>query len=231
MLVDDNIKISLTEQGYLMNYPYHMISISEMCEAFMNNTTATPGSLDSAGSGMFFDYYPCLGDRDTSVGQQLRAAYMQLVLSIQYYLLCRIFTDEETYPIPDWVYSYMVGSTISVNSDKRDIHGIIYPLGVDNIDDDFDESAELACLNTSTAWIQRSRASENIQCDPDLRDRIQPYLEKCFIFGQSLWTIYSNNRYGPELGDRGCLLTRPATMFGEPHVVKSIRLSQIQLGR
>ena len=56
MLVDDNIKISLTEQGYLMNYPYHMISISEMCEAFMNNTTATPGSLDSAGSGMFFDY-------------------------------------------------------------------------------------------------------------------------------------------------------------------------------
>lgn len=36
-LVHDLIKIKYVREGYLPNYPYHLISDSEMCDAFINN--------------------------------------------------------------------------------------------------------------------------------------------------------------------------------------------------
>ena len=227
MLIDDNIKISLTEQGYLMNYPYHMVSISEMCEAFMNNKAAILGDENSVGSGMFFDYYPFLGDTSD---ETMRQNYRQLVLSIQYHLFCRMMTDEKTYPIPDWVYSYMLGAVISINSDKRDIHNLIYPLGVDNIDDDFDYAAEVACYKVSTDWVTKHHLpSASVPCDPALKESFEEYIGGGSVLGTSLFLTYINNRPTQEI--RGGIILRPPTMFGEPHVVKSVRLSQIQLGR
>ena len=43
----DTIKIDLIRQGYLPNYPYHMISDIEMCKAFLDVDNHT---------GAFYDY-------------------------------------------------------------------------------------------------------------------------------------------------------------------------------
>ena len=69
----------------------------------------------------------------------------------------------------------MLGSVISVNSDKLDIHDMLVLMGIDNIDDEFLPEAQKECLRYSKEWVNRSN-------------------------------------------------DRPPTIFGEPHVIKSLRL-------
>lgn len=227
MLVNDNVKISLTEQGYLMNYPYHLISKAEMCKAFMDNTTAIPGFPTSVGSGMFFDYYP-FQEWGSFMATHVED-YRQLVLSIQCHILTYVLTEGETNPMPDWVYSYMLGSVISVNSDKRDIHDLILPLGVDNIDDDFDAKCEQACFTTSQEWIKRNHEAEYVSLESSIATTALSYLGQCNVYGVDLQSVYNANKY--HNGGVPAFLNRPPTMFGEPHVVKSVRLQQMKMGR
>lgn len=176
MLVHDLIKIHLTESGYLMNYPYHMISDKEMCDAFMKD-----------GAGYFYDTYPC----PTGIDRGLIGAYHTLEISIQYHLHLLKSSVDGSYVLPDWVYSYMLGTVISIHSNKLDIHDLITPLGVDNIDDEFDIRAYQACYDISRKWLRQTHVQQIAYWD------------------------------GIEVD------LRPPTMFGEPHVIKSIRLSQV----
>ena len=52
-LTKDSIKIKYTREGYLPNYPYHMISDEEMFKAFLDVENQ---------SGFFYDNYPILED-------------------------------------------------------------------------------------------------------------------------------------------------------------------------
>ena len=45
MLVHDLIKIKLVRAGYLPNYPYHLISDKEMCEAFISANSVDTSNL------------------------------------------------------------------------------------------------------------------------------------------------------------------------------------------
>ena len=56
-LIHDTIKIKFIKAGYLPNYPYHMISDSEMCDAFLHNEAAS--GEDTQLAGFFVDMYPC----------------------------------------------------------------------------------------------------------------------------------------------------------------------------
>lgn len=208
MLSKDLVKIKLVNMGYVPNYPYHLISDTEMCLGFLNC---------KAGSGYFFDAYP------SDINPNLEYGYSQLLLSIQYYL-CLIMYGAGKYEIPDWVYSYMLGATIGVQSDPRDIHDLIYPLGVDNVDDIFDAKAAKACWDTSLRWIQRTRETKFISIPPALKDTIEAYLRACPIYDTTLYDIYSYNHLPS--GMYGAINERPATMFGEPHVVKQVRLDK-----
>lgn len=228
MMLHDLIKIRLVDMGYLPNYPYHMISDAEMCNAFMDCRNPDPGAAvdpDYPGSGMFFDYYPLLDRSDSD----LSGAYGQLVLTIQYYLLCMQYGSDRNFKLPDWIYSYMLGSTISVYSDKLDIHDLIYPLGVDNIDDDFNADSSRACLSTSYDWINRTQSSSYIKADTTTYPGILEELGRRYVYGTALSSIYFSNQ-SPGVG-YGWLISQPPTMFGDPDVVKSIRLSQASLGR
>lgn len=158
-LTHDSIKIKYIREGYLPNYPYHMISDEEMCNAFMNVEEET---------GYFFDNYPLLTE-------SLKHEYDELVKCISSELNKLILSNDASYEMPDWVYSYMLGSVISVNSDKLDIHDMLVLMGIDNIDDEFLPEAQKECLRYSKEWVNRA-----------------------------------NNR--------------PPTIFGEPHVIKSLRL-------
>lgn len=136
-LLNDNIKIKFVREGYLPNWPYHEISNEEMCDAFISN-----------GDGYFYDNYPLLDE-------SLKDQYDELVSAISYHLDKMRISDDPDYMLPYWVYSYMVGSVISINSDTRDIHDLLVCLNVDNIDDIFTPAAQQWCYQVSKGWISK----------------------------------------------------------------------------
>ncbi len=176
MLVHDIIKIQYTKEGYLPNFPYHLVSDKEMCRAFMN--------MDD--TGYFYDNY----SKMFQFNDILNTAYDNLVLAIQYHLNQLVNTTEDNYTLPDWVYTYMMGNVIGENSPILDIHDLIEPLGVDNLDDIFGIEQAMACYNVSKQWLLKTQEPET-----------------------AIWNDIEIN-------------LRPPTMFGEPHVIKSIRLDQ-----
>lgn len=210
MLANTLAKIRLSNSGYLPDYPYHLISDKELYDAFMDCTTET---------GYFFDAYP-------NIGGQFPVVYKQLALTIQYYLLLSWISTEAADIIPDWVYSYILGFVISVQSDKKDIHDLIYPLGVDNIDDDFDSKAAAACYGQSVSWIKRKNLSKMIAIPAEYKEKMEELMSERTILDESLYDIYMRNEVN---GTPGAIDIRPATIFGEPHVVKAIRLEQLAL--
>lgn len=185
-MIKDSIKISLSRQGYLPDYPYHLISDVEMCNAFIDTTHCTLDIGDDelpienkvlwTGERLldkyFDDNYPCLDEL-------LVSKYQALVDAICYNILLLENSNDPNYELPSWIYSYMLGQVVSINSDKRDIHDLLVMLNIDNMEDDFLAVAEQACYRVSSEWV------------------------------------------GKYITDK-----RPPTLFGEPHVIKSLRLSE-----
>lgn len=164
--IHDVVKINYIREGYLPNYPYHMISDEEMVDAFLNDGTC-----------YFKDYYPL-------VNPNLKTEYNTLIENIQYHLDL-LKASQEEYTLPNWIYSYMLGAVISVNSSIYDIHDMLVMMNLDNLDDIFTPEASAYCYEVSTKWLNKIPI--------DQRDH------------------------------------RPPGMFGEPHVLKSLRLSQVQV--
>lgn len=168
-ITHDIIKIMYVREGYLPNYPYHLISDKEMIDAFINNDT-----------NFFDDNYPCLNSSLSDVYQDLKS---DILYHMNQYL------SDDKYNIPDWVYSYMIGNVISINSDTLDKHDLLVGLLCDNIDDEFTGDAQAECYKISKLWINKL-----------------PYRDITDGNGQIV-------KY-----------KRKPTIFGEPHVIKSLRL-------
>lgn len=165
MYLHDTLKIIYTRNGYLPDYPYHLISDNELMDAFINTT----------GDSYFYDNYPC-------EYEELRDKYDALVASIKLHI--DRFKENNSYVIPDWVYSYMIpGATIGPVSDLRDRHDLFVLLDMDNQDDLFTTDIYSAIYDISNSWVSKLPSSE----------------------------------------------ARPATIFGEPHIIKSLRVSQIEV--
>lgn len=164
MFIHDIIKIQYINEGYLPNYPYHMITDREMFDAFM-----------LADEGYFAINYPL-------VDPSLQAAYDELIEGIRMKISLYLASGEE---IPSWVYTYMLGTATSVNSAGYDI---MYLHELMNIDvtgvDAFDAVTQEECYRISKEWLSKLPV-----------------------------------KYG----------SRPATIFGEPHVYKSLRLSAVNV--
>jgi hypothetical protein len=175
--IHDIIKIHLSKLGYLPDTPYHLISDAEMCDAFIQE--------DTDNVLYFYDYYPCVDDA-------LQEDYNKLVQAILYHIDQFKKSTLDNPVLPNWVYSYMLGAVIGPSSDPLDIHDLILPLGVDNIDDEFNGRCAAACLEASKKWLMKLR------------------------------------RVRVTLPDGTILDTRPPTIFGEPHVVKYVRLSDLR---
>ena len=210
MLVHDILKIRYSDDGYLINYPPHLISEEEMFDAFMN----------ASGEGYFTDNYPYMLEAEQADN------YNQLVLSIMSYIFLYELFDET---IPDWVYSYMLGETISINNDKLDIHDLSVALHTPNVEDAFTDACSAACFSVSTAWIGNSQTNiiDLTKYDSDiLNSKFIPKL-------QSIELLYpvDNERvlYDVYVKNERKIYARPATMFGEPHVLKSLRLKSMTM--
>lgn len=242
MLIHNLIKMKLIDNGYLPNYPYHLISDEEMINAFLGkkSTSDDPENPRYELAGFFVDFYPALQGL-TPTFTNVSRSFDNLILTI--YCILQIYlhkkAENEVYEIPDWVYSYMLSSVISVNSNKKDIHDLIYPLGVDNIDDDFDYDCETACNNESIKWLKQTNQIETMVLpkylyfeDPETSeisgDILNTYIYDGTDSAKSLESIYTLafDIDGIRKSSNEIYL-RPPTIFGEPHVIKSIRLTQL----
>lgn len=178
-LTHDIIKMKYVEEGYLPNYPFHMISDSEMCDAFLKAANVPleenePFIADDTVTSYFLDTYPCVDD-------SLGSSYNQLIDSILWHIDQLKRSTEDEYTLPDWVYSYMLGVVIGPESEILDIHDLLVLMNLDNIDDIFTLEASKLCLKISTNWVARFPL--------DTRKHRNP------------------------------------TIFGEPHVIKYLRLA------
>ena len=184
MFIHDIIKIKLSNSGYLMNYPPHLISDAEMCDAFLpykyDSEDPTSGYEDSMNEEInyFRDTYPLVTD-------DLLDAYKLLISEIAYHINLLKTTTESEYVLPNWVYSYMLGEVVSVDSPIKDRHDLFVLLGVDNLYDEFNAECASACYSESQQWLNKLPAKQREH--------------------------------------------RPPTMFGEPHVIKSLRLKALNM--
>lgn len=135
--IHDVIKIKYIEEGYLPNYPYHLISDKEMCRAFIGNT-----------ENYFDDNYPCIDN-------SLRTIYDELVSNIMYHMDLLENSKDSNYVLPNWVYSYMIGSTLGPESDKLDIHDMLVYMGLDNLNDEFNVDICNRCYEISKLWLRK----------------------------------------------------------------------------
>ena len=285
MLLHDRIKAMYIKLGYLPDYPYHLISDAEMLEAFIGyvytedfkppefgigtDPVTYPEFSEFLGkeffSGMsyyFYDNYPCSDD----VNDEVRRAYEDLYTSI--YLHLRFFMNDrntETAVLPDWVYSYMLGIPISVNSDTRDIHDLLVSLNADNLDDEYTGKAQTACFKESDRWLKKTRDAEMVQLSftmlgykvndfvvprnkliyiKDIHGISKEVAAESIVAGDNIYytkdiTINGmpfNDKYShiePSriekvrfISEYESIPLRPPAMFGEPHVLKSLRLKK-----
>ena len=165
MILHDIIKIKYSREGYLPNYPYHLTSDREMIEAFTKE------------NGYFDVNYPC-------ITEELREQYDTLKAFIFDHL--NKYLSGEVIEILPWVYGYMMGEVISINSKSEDITMLYnyFNMSIEaNMDLAFNEEVATNCYSISDTYIKK-------------------------LTGKNI---------------------RPACMFGEPHVIKSLRLNQVTI--
>jgi hypothetical protein len=187
-LTHDIIKIKYSKLGYLPNYPYHLISDEEMFDAFIN-LSGNDESSGSSSTERFFDdnYANPFSEEDVVF---IGAGGEQISLSSEYYRLRKYIINEintylsykqsansDSYELPDWIYTYMLGEVIYNSSDYLDIHDLLVLLDDTNIENIMTPKVCRDCYEKSTKYI--STLTTGI---------------------------------------------RPPTVFGEPHVIKQLRL-------
>lgn len=138
MFIHDTLKVMYVGLGYLPNYPYYLISDSELIEAFRKD------------DGFFNEYYPCPSD-------DLWDDYYTLKEDI-WNKLDAYLNSGGAIPIPNWVYSYMLMRPITYQSDELNIAYLYDLTGVDPkvvpLTEFSPELAE-ACLRTSKEWMKK----------------------------------------------------------------------------
>lgn len=201
MFIHDIIKIKYVTMGYLPNIPYHLISDTEMFNAFCRygEDESDPYKPNEDQVSFLLDTYPYMPS--TNDEYKYPASYYPNTDVLRGYdiLVRSIFKHIDDYKcgnsdkLPNWVYGYMLGIVIGISSTSLDIHDIIEPLGVDTMDDDYSAEASIACYTESKRYLEQNILKSDMIAD-----------------------------------DNGAAV-RPPTMYGEPHVIKSIRLSQVKL--
>lgn len=203
MFVHDIIKIKYVRLGYLPDWPPHLLADDEMCDAFLNLSSALEqyksnheeiGDYDEnnidveevvsiwekeTDNQFFRDYYYLQECKKDAIDYKLKYGYRNLVYQLYYHIDAFKKDLSDSPKLPDWVYSYMLGESVGPRSDTIDIHDFITLMDVDNLYDDYNNTCARTCLDFSSEWLEK-----RIHID----------------------------------------IHRPATPFGEPHVVKYLRL-------
>lgn len=167
MFIHDIIKIHLVQEGYLPDYPYHLISDEEMCDAFLPyvydeaDPYAGYTEFQNASISFFKDNYPL-------IHPQLEDEYKLLVSEIAWHLNQLKQYKGAEYKLPYWVYSYMLGSVLGPNSDILDLHDLFVLLGTDNLYDEFTVTCARACYDKSVTWLKKLPTERKLHRPPTI---------------------------------------------------------------
>lgn len=200
MMIHDIIKIRYSNEGYLPNYPPHLISDEEMFQAFL------------------YTEYSYFADNYRLENKSLTYEYNTLINALKFHI-CRYMSSISSWKtdIPNWVYQYMLGSVIGQNSDIRDIHYFLVGLNCDNMDDVITEESQSACYQLSVKYINKLNRSEKyFNLDTDLKDFTDT--EKDAIHKEM-------QKYDIKI-DTNEIFIRPPSMFGEQNLIKILRLRE-----
>lgn len=217
--IHDIIKIKYVREGWLPNWPYHLISEQEMCDAFLSQDervipqeaeyrhgydtlslylTSTLGYHGYMMSNYIVPYLKTCADYGFEWDETFGQAIYDLVIGL--HKICSAFKEEvETNPkttLPDWVYSYMIGRVF----------------GPRFKDDDITNVRELHDLFVLLDLVDNTSSIDNIE------DEFTP------IAGYACYQV--SKRWIAKLPNDQ---KRPYGMFGEPHVIKALRLQQDDL--
>lgn len=183
--IHDIIKILYVREGYLPNYPYHLISDGEMAYAFLRyegpSAQSSNISVQHTGysswedlkdelryyKGYFMDKY--MNPYIKKIFDDLfpfDSDYLAAIVNFTQYLHQQCVemnesTEEVTFP--DWIYSYMIGRTFGPKSDFRDLHDLFVLLDqigmlgttIDNLDDEFTAAAGYGCYQVLRKTISK----------------------------------------------------------------------------
>ena len=144
-LADNYIKMRYVYEGYLPNIPYHLVADSEMCDAFLPE--------DMTKSCYFCDNYPLLNE-------DLKECYDNLISKLRHHLDAKK-ADPQFYELPDWVYSYMMGSVTGPMSSEEDRHDLLALLHTPNIANEFTGDTQIDCHRVSEMWLLRQQAPQD----------------------------------------------------------------------
>lgn len=218
MLAVDNIKIKYSEEGYLPDYPPHLISNKEMCEAFLPSD-ATMQKAQESGQDIwsyFQDIYPL-------ANESLANEYNLLVNAIKYHFVRFLTTIDSFYlDLPNWVYSYMLGHVVNQQSSQEDRHYFLSGIGMDNIDDIIDEAVQLKTYQFSQRWYNKLSKSSKLEKKSDILSGLSSS-EQTTVLGEFEY-------WGVTFDDYNNIVIRPPSMFGEQTIIKLIRLSGGAIG-
>lgn len=209
------IKIRLSRQGYLPDYPPHLISNGEMATAFLPELpeSFTLDDVLNCYDSYFVNNYPCMDPSLTDM-------YIVLVKTLNHYMNVLRNSSDDDVILPDWVYSYMLGEVISINSDKLDIHDMLVLMNLDNIDDDFTVAASKMCYKISSEWIAKLPDSTDTIVQSSESPCDQCPCKDCCTCRETNENISTTTV---------TICKRPPTIFGEPHVLKYLRIKYAEV--
>ena len=223
-IVIDNIKVKYSQEGYLPDYPPHLISDEEMCEAFIpNRVTKNYYDNSSEPFSYFYDTYPL-------VNKNLEDKYQTLVNAIKYHFV-RFLTKVKAFyePLPDWVYSYMLGQVVNQQSVQDDRHYLLSGIGYDNIDDVLNSDAEAQIYNISRRWVNKlDKSIKFANINTILSQTDSSNLPK-FSEDDKIKIKEEFEAWQVEFEESGQIVTRPPSMFGEQSIIKLIRLGDSRI--
>lgn len=212
MLAIDNIKIKYSQEGFLPNYPPHLISDEEMCEAFLPNLNS-----DSKAFSYFKHTYKLTNDN-------LADEYECLMNALRFHI-ARFLSSVESFKVdlPDWVYSYMLGQVVNRFSDVEDRHYFLVGINRDNMDDILTPESQLACYRISERYVNKlDKYTRFFDVNLELKD----YSDKDKQIILDEFETWGVNYLDPK-DKNPKIYIRPPSMFGEQNIIKIIRVNGV----
>ena len=210
MFIHNIIKIKYVTLGFLPNRPYHLISDDEMFDAFVqyqiqigddgDETQHFVPNLDEGFFVYFYPYRPATADEMNNPNHYYPVGEAYRKYDRLIRSICKYINDYRT----------------GVSAEIPDwVYSYMLGVVVGPKSDKMDIHDIIAPLGV-----------DNPDDDFDDKASLATYEESLYYLSRTI-----NRSEYEDIGEMttDIILDRPATMFGEPHVIKSLRLKQVNL--
>ena len=211
----DLVKIKYIREGYLPDLPYHLVSNNEMYEAFLSYDTKT-----NTYKGYFTEIYPAPTD-------SVLLRHYNILIKAIYRHLC-IAKGLETHSLKE----YDTDETIVITDSYLVSSGMIKPITASKSVSATNYTF-LGLPNWIYAYMLGNVISDRSDDEMDYEDLLKTFNVKNFVDMQ--YDCYKVSKgWLQKLPDSliyyNAELIRPASIFGEPHIIKAIRLDEASRG-